>query len=210
VLAVTFHVYQQLHGHNSHDWIVNCQDGLQLSLVLDQRPVQVEILSLRRKDAQRSERRQPELVPSILFSEDAEEKAVHAEDDTTPQEYGDRLRAGVLDARDLEGERNRCEGKDTVHGSNNLRLQTKLVAEATRKVCHATLAVTGHIRSLPDMVEHMSTSEKQHGDQAECRPKVAVLQDRDNVGRSDGNERDGSENGGGYGDDLYPINRAGD
>ena len=60
------------------------------------------------------ERRQPELVPAVLLSEDAEQEAVHAEQDTAPEEDSELLGARVGDTRNLEGERNSRKGEDTV------------------------------------------------------------------------------------------------
>lgn len=59
-------------------------------------------------------RRQPKLITAVLLSEDAEEKAVHAEQDTAPKKDGELLGARVGDAGDLEGERNGSEGQDTI------------------------------------------------------------------------------------------------
>lgn len=60
------------------------------------------------------ERRQPELVSAVLLSEDAEQEAVHAEQDAAPKEDSELLGARIGDTRDLECERNSREGEDTV------------------------------------------------------------------------------------------------
>jgi hypothetical protein len=60
------------------------------------------------------ERRQPELVPSVLHSENAQEEAVHAEQDTAPQKDGELLGSGVGNAGDLERDRDGSEGEDAI------------------------------------------------------------------------------------------------
>lgn len=54
------------------------------------------------------------MVPAVLLSEDAEQEAVHAEQDTAPEEDSELLGARVGDTRNLEGERNSRKGEDTV------------------------------------------------------------------------------------------------
>jgi len=48
------------------------------------------------------------------------------------------------------------------HCGNDLRLETKLVAEATSEVVEAALSISRNIWRLPDVVEHVPTGEKQH------------------------------------------------
>lgn len=55
------------------------------------------------------------------------------------------------------------------------------------------------------MVEHVPRREEQHGNEAECRPQVAILQDRDDVGRRDGEESNGAQDTGRDGDDADPV-----
>lgn len=129
----------------------------------------------------RLERREPELVSTILGSEDAEEEAVHAQQDTAPEKHGKLLCPRVSNTGNLERQGDGCEGKDTVNGSNDLGLKTELVAEATGKVAESALAVALNVWCLPDVVEHVAAGEEKHSDQAECSPEVAVLQDGGNV-----------------------------
>ena len=96
------------------------------------------------------------------------------------------------------------------HSSNNLALKTELVAETSGKVADATLAVARNVGNLTNVVEHMAAGEEQHSDQAERSPQVTVLQNGDDVGRSDDDEGENSKDGGGHGDDLDPVNRTGD
>lgn len=63
---------------------------------------------------QSSEWRQPEWVATILYPEDAEQEAVHAEHDTSPDNDHDTLQLRVLGSRNLESERDGCKSKDTV------------------------------------------------------------------------------------------------
>ena len=156
------------------------------------------------------ERRQPELVPAVLLPEYAEQVAVHAQQDTTPQEHSKLLSPRVRDSRYLERQGDCRESQNTVDGSNDLRLETELVAEATSEVADTTLSVTLYVRCLADVVEHVSRGEEQDGDQGERGPEVAVLEERENVGRGDGESGDTSEDGGGDGDDLDPVDGARD
>ena len=56
----------------------------------------------------------------------------------------------------------------------------------------------------------MAASEEQHGNETERSPKVTVLQDGCDIRPGDGNESDETENGGGNGNGLDPVNGAGD
>lgn len=53
-------------------------------------------------------------IATVLDSEDAEEKAVHAEYHCTPYENGDLLLPRIDHARHSECERNCCERKCTI------------------------------------------------------------------------------------------------
>lgn len=117
-----------------------------------------------------SERRQPELVPAVLPPEDAQQEAVHAQQDAAPQEYGELLGPRVCNARHLEGQRDRGESQYTIHGRDDLALQSKLVAEAWREVAQSAFAVALHIRCFANVVEHVSAGKEQYGNQAERRP----------------------------------------
>jgi hypothetical protein len=61
-----------------------------------------------------SEGREPEGVATVLDSEDAEEEGVHAEENSTPDEYGDLLLAGIGHSGDLESKADGSEGEDAV------------------------------------------------------------------------------------------------
>lgn len=60
------------------------------------------------------------------------------------------------------------------------------------------------------MVEHVSGGEEQDGDQREGSPEVAVLEEGQNVGIGNGDDSDSSEDSGGDGDDLHPVDRTRD
>lgn len=171
------------------------------------------------------EGRQPKLIAAILLPENAKKEAVHAEKDAAPKEDSNLLSTRIGDAGYLEGERDSSKREHAVwmllairsaqgyllltDSSHNLRLQSKLVAEATRKVVDATLSVARDIGDLANMVEHVATGEKQHGDEAERGPKVAVLQNGNHIGRCDSHKGDDTKNGGGHRDNLDPIDGAG-
>lgn len=55
-----------------------------------------------------------EWVSSILESENAEEEAVHQENDGGPGHDGNSLYLGISYAWDLDGESDCCEGEDAV------------------------------------------------------------------------------------------------
>lgn len=60
------------------------------------------------------------------------------------------------------------------------------------------------------MVEHVTASEEQDGDQTDSSPEVAVLNDREVVRRGDEEEGDSAEKSGRDGDDLDIVDRADD
>ena len=96
------------------------------------------------------------------------------------------------------------------HGSNNLRLQAKLVLETACKVADAAFSIGRDIGNFANVVEHVSASEEQHSDETEGSPQVAVLQDGDDVGRCNSDEGNSTEDSGRDGDDLDPVDGAGD
>lgn len=57
---------------------------------------------------------QPERIPAVLDPENAQEEAVHTKYDTTPDEHGNLLCSWVGHTRHLQGQRDGCEGKNTV------------------------------------------------------------------------------------------------
>jgi hypothetical protein len=58
------------------------------------------------------------------------------------------------------------------------------------------------------MVEHVSTGEKQYGNQADCRPNVPILDDRHEIWPRNTQERYRSQYGCGDGNTTYPIDRS--
>jgi len=100
--------------------------------------------------------------------------------------------------------------KRPTHGSDNLSLETELVLESTGEVGNTALAVACNVGDLADVVEHVATGEEQDGDQADCGPEVAALDDREDVRESYGASGDGSEDGYGGGDDLDIVDGTND
>lgn len=158
----------------------------------------------------RLEGRQPELVPAVLLPEHTEQEAVHAQQHATPQEHSKLLSPRVRNPRDLQCQRNCCKSQDTVDSGNDLALKTELVAKSTGKVADTTLAITLYVGRLANVVEHVAGGEKEDGDQRESSPEVAVLQERDDVGRGNGKRSDTSKDRGSDGDDLDPVDGARD
>ena len=52
------------------------------------------------------------------------------------------------------------------HRGHNLRLQAKLVAEATCKIADSTLPITRNVGDLPDMIEHVTACKQKDSNQA--------------------------------------------
>jgi hypothetical protein len=156
------------------------------------------------------ERRKPEAVAAVLHAEHAQQEAVHAQQDSAPEDDGELLGARVADAGHLDGKRDGSKGEDAVDGGNDLRLETELVAEAAGEVADTALTIARHIGRLADVVEHVAAREEQHGDQTEGGPQVAVLQHGDNVGPGNGEERHTAEYSCCDGHDLDVVDGARD
>ena len=103
-----------------------------------------------------------------------------------------------------------AKGGRLTHGSNNLSLKTKLVLETTGKVGDSALAVACNVRDLADVVEHVATGEEQDSNQTDGSPEIAALEDGKDIGSSNGESGDRSEDGYSGGDDLDVVDRAGD
>jgi hypothetical protein len=58
------------------------------------------------------------------------------------------------------------------------------------------------------MVEHVSTSEKKNGNQANCRPNVTVLDDWQKIWPSNTQEGNRSQYSRGDSNAAYPVNRS--
>ena len=67
------------------------------------------------------------------------------------------------------------------HSGHNLRLQPKLVLEASSEVRDPALAITRYVWYLTNVIEHVPTGEKQNRDQTDRCPEVAVLNNRQDV-----------------------------
>jgi hypothetical protein len=82
-----------------------------------------------------------------------------------------------------------------------------LVLETTGKVRDSALAVACNVGDLADVVEHVATGEEQDSDQTDGGPEVAALEDGEDIGSSDGESSDRSENGYSGSDDLDVVDR---
>jgi len=91
------------------------------------------------------------------------------------------------------------------HCGNNLCLETELVLKTTGKIGKATLAITGDIWNLADVIEHMARGEEQDGNKGEGGPEVSVLEDREDIGTSNSSKSDEAENGDSGDDELHPV-----
>lgn len=96
------------------------------------------------------------------------------------------------------------------HGGNDLSLQSELVLETTSEVANSALAIGCNVGNLADVVEHVAAGEEQDSDQADGGPEVAVLDDREEVRRGDGQEGEDTDNGCCDGDNLDIVDRAND
>jgi hypothetical protein len=82
-----------------------------------------------------------------------------------------------------------------------------LVLETAGEVGETTLAIVTSVGHLADVVEHVSTGEEQDKNQADGGPQVAVLDDRKDVGRSDGEEGEDTNDGGCNSNNLDIVDR---
>ena len=83
--------------------------------------------------------------------------------------------------------------REHTHCSNDLRLETELVLEATSKVGDTSLAVTSHVWHLADVVVHVTTGEEEYGNQTDGGPEVTVLDDRKDIWCGDGDKGNATE-----------------
>lgn len=83
-----------------------------------------------------------------------------------------------------------------------------MVAESSREVADSSLSVTRYIGNLSDVIEHMPASEEKDCNQTEGCPKVPVLQDGNNIRSGDREERDGTEDSRGDGNNLDIVDRS--
>ena len=103
-----------------------------------------------------------------------------------------------------------AKGGRLTHGSNNLSLKTELVLETTGKVRNPALSVACNVGDLADVVEHVATGEEQDSNQTDGSPEIAALEDGKDIGSSNGESGDRSEDGYGGGDDLDVVDRTGE
>lgn len=101
-------------------------------------------------------------------------------------------------------------GCQLTHRCNDLRLKTELVLEATGKVANAALAIGRDVGHLANVVEHVAAGEEKDSDQADGSPQVAVLDNREEVRRSDEKEGQSSDDSGRDSDNLNIVDRADD
>ena len=82
-----------------------------------------------------------------------------------------------------------------------------MVLETAGEVGETALAIVTSIRHLADVVEHVSAGEEQDKNQADGGPQVAVLDDGKDVGRSDCEEGEDTNDSGCDSDDLDIVDR---
>ena len=80
------------------------------------------------------------------------------------------------------------------NGSNDLSLHAQLVLETGGKVADATLSIASHVGDLSDLVEHVPASEHEDTNQAQGRPGVPALDNRQDIGPSLETDASASEN----------------
>lgn len=69
---------------------------------------------------------------------------------------------------------------------DNLRFKAELVLETSSEVRNPTLTVSSNVWDLANVVEHVAACEEKNRHQADGRPDVAVLDNRQNIRRSSG------------------------
>jgi hypothetical protein len=94
------------------------------------------------------------------------------------------------------------------HRGNDLSFETELILEAASEVADTALAISSDVGNLADVVEHVSAGEEQNSDQADGSPEVAVLDDREEVGCSDSQECEDTDDGSRDSDDLHIVDGA--
>jgi hypothetical protein len=93
------------------------------------------------------------------------------------------------------------------HSGNDLGLETELVLETAGEVADTALAISSNVGNLADVVEHVSAGEEQNSDQADGSPEVAVLDDREQVGCSNSQEGEDTNDSSSDGDYLHIVDR---
>lgn len=139
------------------------------------------------------ERRQVERVTAVLRPEHAQQEAIHEEHDRSPGEAAKLLDLWVRNPWYLQREGDSREAEDTIHGSNDLCLQSELVLKATSEVADSSLAVARDVGNFADVVEHGTGGEEQDCDERDCSPQVAVLHNRKDVWGGDGEQGQDAE-----------------
>lgn len=93
------------------------------------------------------------------------------------------------------------------NSGDDLCLETELVLETAGEVGETTLAIVTSVGHLADVVEHVSAGEEQDKNQADGGPQVAVLDDGKDVGRSDSEEGNDTNDSSCDGDNLDIVDR---
>lgn len=81
-----------------------------------------------------------------------------------------------------------ADGHIRTHPSHDLRLQPELVRESSGKVYDIAIPITGYVRNLSDMVEHVAARKEQDDEETDGCPKVSVLNHREDIGSCDAEE----------------------
>lgn len=88
-----------------------------------------------------------------------------------------------------------------------LCFQAKLILEPTGEVAYATMAIARNVRNLPYMVEHLATGEEENSNQAQGSPEISVLDNWQDVGRQDREERNSTHHCGDCEDETHVVDR---
>src|SRR5947207_15577918 len=85
--------------------------------------------------------------------------------------------------------------KSLTNDSNDLRLQSKLIAESCGNITDSTSPVIYDVRHFSNMVVHVPAGKQQHGDKGQCSPQISVIDNwrkewvSDPANCGDGNDR---------------------
>lgn len=89
-----------------------------------------------------------------------------------------------------------------------MTFQTELVLEAARKVLDTAAAITAHVWSTTDVVEHVTTAEQQDGEDGNGGPEIPVLEDRQEVRVQHGDADNRSDSNCTISSNLDPVHGA--
>ncbi len=79
------------------------------------------------------------------------------------------------------------------HSCHDLRLHPKLVGKASSEISNPTFTIARNVGNLSNVVEHVATREQENGNKTDASPEITILNHREDIGFSEGNERDQTE-----------------